>query len=68
MQDRAPDEVAAGPRELVCDLRVSNLRDNRVALSWTTDSPTTDYVRYSENRKLGQMAVDRRSATHQRTH
>ena len=62
MQDRAPNEVPAGPRELVRNLRVSNLRDRSVTLSWTTDSPTTGYVRYGENRELGQVAYDGRGA------
>ena len=33
-----------------------------MTLSWTTDSPTTGYVRYGENRELGQVAYDGRGA------
>ena len=58
----SPDEVPTGPFQSVRDLRVSNLRDTSVTLSWTTDEPTTGYVLYGETKELGQVAVDGRGA------
>ena len=51
------------------DLRISNLTDSAVTLSWLTDSTTTGYVLYGEtpdtssvSTSLGQVALDLRGA------
>ncbi len=62
MLPASPDEVPTGPFQSVRDLRVSNLRDTSVTLSWMTDEPTTGYVLYGESPELGQVAVDGRGA------
>ena len=62
MLPASPDEVPTGPFQSVRDLRVSNLRDTSVTLSWTTDEPTAGYVLYGETKELGQVAVDGRGA------
>ena len=66
----SPDEVPTGPRLPIRNLRLSNLRESSVTLSWITDEVTTGYVRFGKtNDKLEQTSYDSRgSATSSTTH
>ena len=50
--------MPVGQRMPVRDLRLSNLTDSSVTLSWLTDSATTGYVLYGETSALAQVAID----------
>ena len=77
---QAPDDMPTGKAMPVRDLRISNLRDTSLTLSWITDEPTTGYVRFSRDNLMlpanssrlsaqERVAVDIRGAsTNSRTH
>jgi len=39
----------AGPTEAPKNVKISNLGSNTFTVSWTTDTPVTGYIKYSEN-------------------
>lgn len=41
--------IQAGPTESPKNVRITNLGTNTFSVSWTTDTPTTGFLKYSEN-------------------
>ncbi|MGB0384698.1 MAG: M36 family metallopeptidase [Ardenticatenaceae bacterium] len=66
------DELPAAPPMPVNNLRISNLRDTTLTLSWTTEEATIGYVRFGEANREGlplQVALDMRGvSTNSKTH
>jgi PKD repeat protein len=71
-----PDELPTGKTLPVHDLRISNLRDSSVTLSWLTSAATTAYLRFGEvadepadslRAPLEEVASDSRGAETSRT-
>ena len=66
-EKQVPDEIPTGQAMPIRDLRISNLRDTSVTLSWTTEEATTGYVYFASgssanNRGLMRVAYDSRGA------
>ena len=66
-EKQVPDEIPTAQAMPIRDLRISNLRDTSVTLSWTTEEATTGYVYFASgssanNRGEERVAYDSRGA------